>query len=343
MEEIRADDSIDEEESLPNLIVANELVIINVDLGKTEKPPVENKEDVCEKEKEMPKDDFSKNLSSLHWKAYFDDDDAEATEYLAKLENQEEHYTWIAFLLATSTPTWVTDGGQIYKRDLRIQAKQWNSYQCKGYHCNRNKRSSSTSTYLSSISSVSHDASVVKIERTYENIWGNQVLEIIKIQDKMNLKMKKRKREPVVSHAFETDMGIDSQVANMTVQNNTRLTSLIEHMPEMMKRAIKKDLALVHFKIQDLEHTVSKLEDIGAREALAVLKADMSKVKIDVQQLQSNMSIFDAPLPKDEVFEEERAEIDEEDLEEEQVGAGPSSRAPVGEDAATTATTTYLV
>ncbi|MCD7457470.1 hypothetical protein HAX54_035156 [Datura stramonium] len=33
-------------------------------------------------------------------RAYFDDDDADATDYLAKLENPENHYTWITSLIA---------------------------------------------------------------------------------------------------------------------------------------------------------------------------------------------------------------------------------------------------
>ncbi|MCD7473264.1 hypothetical protein HAX54_014998 [Datura stramonium] len=37
-------------------------------------------------------------------------------------------------------------------------------------------------------------------------------------------------------------------------------------MPNMMKRAINKAIALVHVKIQYLEHRVSELEGIGARE-----------------------------------------------------------------------------
>ncbi|MCD7461479.1 hypothetical protein HAX54_046209 [Datura stramonium] len=92
----------------------------------------------------------------------------------------------------------------------------------------------------------------------------------------MNPKLKKRKREPVVSHASKTDMHVNYQVvhdhiaeaqpsrfdtpvahqsarfisttrmvqvANMTTWNNTRLTSLIEHMPDMIKIVIDKALA----------------------------------------------------------------------------------------------------
>ncbi|MCD7461144.1 hypothetical protein HAX54_045370 [Datura stramonium] len=51
------------------------------------------------------------------------------------------------------------------------------------------------------------------------------------------------------------------QVANMMARNNTKLSSLIDHMPEMIKRAIDKALAPVHIKIQDLEHRVSALEE----------------------------------------------------------------------------------
>ncbi|MCD9644580.1 hypothetical protein HAX54_032932 [Datura stramonium] len=47
----------------------------------------------------------------------------------------------------------------------------------------------------------------------------------------------------------------------MTTKNNTKLSSLIDHMFEMIKRAIDKALALVHIKIQDLEHRVSALEE----------------------------------------------------------------------------------
>ncbi|MCE3049787.1 hypothetical protein HAX54_045789 [Datura stramonium] len=35
--------------------------------------------------------------------AYFDEDDADAIEYFAKLENQEDYYTWIASLIAAAT------------------------------------------------------------------------------------------------------------------------------------------------------------------------------------------------------------------------------------------------
>ncbi|MCE5166196.1 hypothetical protein HAX54_015696 [Datura stramonium] len=42
---------------------------------------------------------------------YFDDDAADATGYLAKLENPEDHYTWVASLIAAGMPTSVKDVG----------------------------------------------------------------------------------------------------------------------------------------------------------------------------------------------------------------------------------------
>ncbi|MCE5167158.1 hypothetical protein HAX54_039908, partial [Datura stramonium] len=72
-------------------------------------------------------------------------------------------------------------------------------------------------------------------------------------------------------------------VANMTARNNTKLTALIEHIPEMIKRAIDMTLSLVHTSIYNLEEGVSALESIGTREAIAALRAYMIKVKGDIQ------------------------------------------------------------
>ncbi|MCD7446757.1 hypothetical protein HAX54_015661 [Datura stramonium] len=49
-------------------------------------------------------------------------------------------------------------------------------------------------------------------------------------------------------------------VANMMARNNTKLTSLIEHLPKMIKRAIERALTPIHIKIQDLEHRFLTLE-----------------------------------------------------------------------------------
>ncbi|MCD7472033.1 hypothetical protein HAX54_012859 [Datura stramonium] len=99
------------------------------------------------------------------------------------------------------------------------------------------------------VMNLCRNAGIPEIERIEENIWANQIVDITKIQDEINPKLKKRKRAPVVAHAFETDMGIDSQVVNMAAQNNTRSTLLIEHMPDMIKRVIDKALAPIHIKI----------------------------------------------------------------------------------------------
>lgn len=52
VEETRAEESDDGDESLPKPIVTYKSIVINVDLDKTEKHPIAYKEDVCEKEKE---------------------------------------------------------------------------------------------------------------------------------------------------------------------------------------------------------------------------------------------------------------------------------------------------
>ncbi|MCD9640857.1 hypothetical protein HAX54_026565 [Datura stramonium] len=61
------------------------------------------------------------------------------------------------------------------------------------------------------------DAGVPEIGRIDENIWANQVVDITNIQDKMNPKLKKRKREPMVSHPSETTMGVHLQAVDKLV------------------------------------------------------------------------------------------------------------------------------
>ncbi|MCE3050298.1 hypothetical protein HAX54_046852, partial [Datura stramonium] len=159
--------------------------------------------------------------------------------------------------------------------------------------------------------------------------WKNQVVDVTKSYDDMNPKIKKRKKEPTISHPPEVTMSpniqlIDAppaetrpsssatpvvpqlaqsisaawiiQVANITAQNNTRLTSLIELIPDMIKRAIEKALATIYNTVKDLEK----------------------------RQLQPDLSIFDAPLMEDEALEDKREERDEN---------SPSSHAPAGEEA----------
>ncbi|MCD7453542.1 hypothetical protein HAX54_021277 [Datura stramonium] len=158
--------------------------------------------------------------------AYFYDDDAKATDYLAKLENPDNHYTWIASLIAVVIVT-----------------------------------------------NLCRDTGVPEIARIDKNLRANQVVDITKIQDEMNSKMKKRKCEPIVSQPSEEAIGLDSQTVD---EPSVETLSSSSATPE-------------------LEHRVSTLEGIGAKKAIVVLKVDISKVKGDVQQLQPDMSIFDAP------------------------------------------------
>ncbi|MCD7468363.1 hypothetical protein HAX54_006451 [Datura stramonium] len=192
----------------------------------------------------------------------------DATNYLAKLENPGNHYTWIASLIAAGTPSWVSNGSQIYKSDLNIQTKQWLGSRLTPSKNDNEIRDRAQQAHTSFpfpvlVMNICRDACVPEIERIEEYIWANQVLDITKIQDEMNPKLKKRKREPM--------------------------------------------------------HRVSELEGIGVRETLAALKADMIKVNTDVQQLQLNLSIFDALLPEDEGFEDERVDTDEEEMEDDHV------------------------
>ncbi|MCD9638128.1 hypothetical protein HAX54_021862 [Datura stramonium] len=127
-------------------------------------------------------------------------------------------------------------------------------------------------------------------------------------------------------------------VENMTTQNNTRLTSLIKHIPDMIKRAIDKALAPFHIRIQDLEHRISELEGIGAGEALVALKADISKrVETDKEELE------DDHVTK-ELDEEQQVEVvvqrSMNDVTTQMVGTDPSSCAPAGEESDTIKNTT---
>ncbi|MCD7446227.1 hypothetical protein HAX54_048425 [Datura stramonium] len=271
-------------------------------------------------------------------KAYFYEDDANATEYLAKLENPEDHYIWVTSLIAAGIHINVGDNIAIEMRDRALQAH-------------------TSIPFPVLVTNLCRDIGDLEIERINENIWANQVIDITKIQDEMNPKLKKIKRELVVPHVSKTSMGIESQVVHDHVadaQSSSFDTPVAPSQPSVVAAWM------------ELEHRVSELEGVGTREALAALKAGMSKVKTDVQQLQPDLSIFDAPLPEDEVLEDERAETNEEELEEEHVkkeldeerqvematqrsmddvialmvGAGPSSCAPVGEDVYTIENTT---
>ncbi|MCD9558461.1 hypothetical protein HAX54_015842 [Datura stramonium] len=137
------------------------------------------------------------SILGIKERAYFDDDDANATEYLTRLENPEDHYTWVASWIAAGTPVWVKDGGKIYKSDLNFQAKHWLGFVCSRLMPSKNDNEVPLAqeiliTLLAM--NLCHEAGVLEIERIDENIWANQVVDITKIQDEMNLKLKKRKR-----------------------------------------------------------------------------------------------------------------------------------------------------
>ncbi|MCD7462905.1 hypothetical protein HAX54_049613 [Datura stramonium] len=172
------------------------------------------------------------------------------------------------------------------------------------------------------VTNMCHNASVPEIGRIDENIWVNQVVDITKIQDEMNPKLKKRKKELVVSHTSGTTMDVHSRaVDELIVDAMPSSATLVAPQLDqsifilrIVQRAIDMALSLLHIKIQYLEHRVYELEGIGVRDALEALKPDMSKVKTNVHQLHPDISIFDALLPEDEAFEDERAKIDKEEL-----------------------------
>ncbi|MCD7455516.1 hypothetical protein HAX54_028500 [Datura stramonium] len=178
---------------------------------------------------------------------YFNDDDAtDATDYLAKLENPEDHYTWVASLIAVGTPYWATYVEPIHKSDLNIHAKHWMGFVCSRLTPSKNDNNIPTPERFLSLVSC----------------W----------------------------------------VAKMTAQNNTKLNSLIEHILDIIKRDINNTLAPVHPLIQNLEQ----------REIIAALLADIGRVKWDIQQIQSDLNIFNTPIPEEEDLEDERVETDEE-------------------------------
>ncbi|MCE5166641.1 hypothetical protein HAX54_023280, partial [Datura stramonium] len=169
-------------------------------------------------------------------RAYFDDDDADATDNLKNMENLGNHYTWIASLIVV-------------------------------------------------VMNICQDAGVPEIEKIDEYIWENQIgsqvehSQVAEAQPSTSDTLSETQLTKSISVARMV------QVANMTAQNNTRLTLLIEHIPDMIKRAIDKALAPVPCPN-------SRLPDL---------------------------SIFGVPLPEDVVFKDERVETDEEELEDDHV------------------------
>ncbi|MCE3216309.1 hypothetical protein HAX54_006075 [Datura stramonium] len=135
----------------------------------------------------------------------------------------------------------------------------------------------------------------------------------------MNPNLKKRKWELVVAHDSKTDLGIGSQVEHTQVVEAQPSTSDTPSVTQSTQSIFAARMVQVANMTAWNKTRVSNLEGIGVREALAALQDDMSKVNTDVQQLQLDLSIFELPLPEDEVFEDERVKTDEKELEDDHV------------------------
>ncbi|MCD9645446.1 hypothetical protein HAX54_034355 [Datura stramonium] len=61
----------------------------------------------------------------------------------------------------------------------------------------------------------------------------NEVVDITKIKDELNLKLKKRKREPVVSHPSDTVVGINSQAVHDHIANTQPSSSASPATPQL--------------------------------------------------------------------------------------------------------------
>ncbi|MCD9641575.1 hypothetical protein HAX54_027803 [Datura stramonium] len=170
----------------------------------------------------------------------FDDDDADAIDYMAKLENPYNYYTWISSLIEAGTPTWAIEGGKIFKSDLNIQAEHWLGFVCSRLTPSKNNN-----------------------------------------EEEMNSKLKKRKSEP---HLSEASLTPDTQTMGNTATNTSTQASdeaLASSLAPPIAPQPMQTLSAVRMD-QDLEHRESALKGIGAVEALAALRADMSKVKNDI-------------------------------------------------------------
>ncbi|MCE5165658.1 hypothetical protein HAX54_011387 [Datura stramonium] len=127
-------------------------------------------------------------------KVYFDDNDPDALE-LTPLKNDNEVSLARAILIAC-----IMEGIHISVEDIiSIEMKD------------RARQAHTSLPFLVLVMNLCRAAGVPKIERIDKNILSNQVIDITKIQDDMNPKLKKRKREPVVPHSSEITMGVESQ------------------------------------------------------------------------------------------------------------------------------------
>ncbi|MCD9558885.1 hypothetical protein HAX54_016569 [Datura stramonium] len=169
--------------------------------------------------------------------------DPEIEESLRKAKEDEEKWVELHHrrgenalrfnvIPTTGTPSWVTEGGHIFKSDLNIQAKHWLGFVCSRFTPSKNDNEI-PNTQAILISCI-------------------MVVDIMKIQDDMSPKMKKRKKEPTVSHPPEATMSHDTHIVNALLD-------------EIVSSWVATSVALtpVDSTIKDLEHKVSELECIG--------------------------------------------------------------------------------
>ncbi|MCD9642720.1 hypothetical protein HAX54_029628, partial [Datura stramonium] len=201
-------------------------------------------------------------------KTYFDDDNANATHYLAKLENLEDHYTWVASLIAAGTPAWVKDGGKIYNSDLNIQAKHLLGF------------------IFSRLTPSKND---------------NEVINITKIHNEINPKLKKRKQESVVPRASVIAMDLEHRVSELEgIGVREALAALKADMRK--RRGFKDERAETNEKELEEEQVTKEIDK-------------EQQVEVAIQRYMDDVTAR-------------------------MIGAGPSSHALAGEDVATTETTT---